>query len=106
MHGGGWIAQWLEMRRDPEFRIARPRQIYVAPTSGPTSRSRSAAEPDRRPQGGPPPPPITIDFVVVPFPLVTVHVTVTVWEFKQVRVARLGFVVAPVVIVALDHENV
>jgi citrate synthase len=25
----GWIAQWLEMRRDPDFRIARPRQIYV-----------------------------------------------------------------------------
>jgi citrate synthase len=28
----GWIAQWLEMRRDPDFRIARPRQIYVGPT--------------------------------------------------------------------------
>ncbi|HYJ32596.1 MAG TPA: citrate synthase [Candidatus Binatia bacterium] len=25
----GWIAQWLEMRRDPDFRISRPRQIYV-----------------------------------------------------------------------------
>ena len=25
----GWIAQWLEMRRDKEFRISRPRQIYV-----------------------------------------------------------------------------
>jgi len=25
----GWIAQWLEMRRDPDFRIARPRQIYT-----------------------------------------------------------------------------
>jgi citrate synthase len=25
----GWIAQWLEMRRDPSFRIARPRQIYT-----------------------------------------------------------------------------
>jgi citrate synthase len=25
----GWIAQWLEMRRDPDFRIGRPRQIYV-----------------------------------------------------------------------------
>ena len=25
----GWIAQWLEMRRDKDFRIARPRQIYV-----------------------------------------------------------------------------
>jgi citrate synthase len=27
----GWIAQWLEMRRDPDFRIARPRQIYTGP---------------------------------------------------------------------------
>jgi citrate synthase len=25
----GWIAQWIEMRNDPTFRIARPRQIYV-----------------------------------------------------------------------------
>jgi citrate synthase len=25
----GWIAQWMEMRHDPDFRIARPRQIYV-----------------------------------------------------------------------------
>ena len=25
----GWIAQWLEMRRDPDFRISRPRQVYV-----------------------------------------------------------------------------
>jgi len=23
----GWIAQWLEMRRDPATRIGRPRQI-------------------------------------------------------------------------------
>jgi citrate synthase len=28
----GWIAQWLEMRRDPDFRIGRPRQLYVGPT--------------------------------------------------------------------------
>jgi citrate synthase len=28
----GWIAQWLEMRRDPDRRIARPRQIYTGPT--------------------------------------------------------------------------
>jgi citrate synthase len=27
----GWIAQWLEMRRDPDTRIARPRQIYTGP---------------------------------------------------------------------------
>jgi citrate synthase len=25
----GWIAQWLEMRHDPAFRIGRPRQVYV-----------------------------------------------------------------------------
>jgi citrate synthase len=25
----GWIAQWIEMRHDPDTRIARPRQIYV-----------------------------------------------------------------------------
>jgi citrate synthase len=28
----GWIAQWLEMRRDPSSRISRPRQIYTGPT--------------------------------------------------------------------------
>jgi citrate synthase len=27
----GWIAQWLEMVRDSETKIARPRQIYVGP---------------------------------------------------------------------------
>ncbi len=25
----GWIAQWLEMRHDPDTRIARPRQVYI-----------------------------------------------------------------------------
>src|SRR5262245_15370460 len=28
----GWIAQWMEMRQDPDTRIARPRQIYTGPT--------------------------------------------------------------------------
>ena len=28
----GWIAQWLEMRRDPQFRIGRPRQVYTGAT--------------------------------------------------------------------------
>jgi len=28
----GWIAQWVEMRHDPDFRISRPRQIYTGPT--------------------------------------------------------------------------
>ncbi len=27
----GWIAQWKESREDPQFRIQRPRQIYVGP---------------------------------------------------------------------------
>ncbi len=27
----GWLAQWLEMRNDPEQKIARPRQLYVGP---------------------------------------------------------------------------
>jgi citrate synthase len=25
----GWIAQWLELMEDPDFRIGRPRQLYV-----------------------------------------------------------------------------
>jgi citrate synthase len=28
----GWIAQWLEMRNDPDFRIGRPRQVYMGDT--------------------------------------------------------------------------
>ena len=28
----GWIAQWLEMRRDPANRIGRPRQVYTGAT--------------------------------------------------------------------------
>ena len=28
----GWIAQWLEMRKDPDNRIHRPRQIYTGET--------------------------------------------------------------------------
>ena len=31
----GWIAQWLEMRSDPETRIVRPRQLYVGATQRP-----------------------------------------------------------------------
>ncbi len=29
----GWIAQWMELKKSPEARIARPRQIYTGPTS-------------------------------------------------------------------------
>jgi citrate synthase len=28
----GWLAQWDEMLRDPDQKIARPRQIYVGPS--------------------------------------------------------------------------
>jgi citrate synthase len=28
----GWVAQWLEARQDPDFRIGRPRQVYVGAT--------------------------------------------------------------------------
>ena len=28
----GWIAQWIELHRDVDFRIGRPRQIYTGPT--------------------------------------------------------------------------
>ncbi len=28
----GWIAQWMEMHHDPQFKIGRPRQIYTGPT--------------------------------------------------------------------------
>jgi citrate synthase len=31
----GWIAQWLEMRKDPTNRIGRPRQIYTGATRRP-----------------------------------------------------------------------
>ncbi len=34
----GWIAHWLEMKRDPATRIGRPRQIYVGPTQRPYVR--------------------------------------------------------------------
>ncbi len=27
----GWIAQWMEMHHDPDFKIGRPRQIYTGP---------------------------------------------------------------------------
>lgn len=29
----GWIAQWLEMMEDKDFRIDRPRQLYIGPTN-------------------------------------------------------------------------
>jgi citrate synthase len=29
----GWIAHWTEMQQDPDFKIGRPRQIYVGATN-------------------------------------------------------------------------
>ena len=29
----GWIAQWEEMITDPEYKIGRPRQLYVGEAS-------------------------------------------------------------------------
>jgi citrate synthase len=31
----GWIAHFLEMRHDPDFRIGRPRQVYMGPKKRP-----------------------------------------------------------------------
>ena len=28
----GWISHWIEMLQSPEFRIGRPRQLYIGPT--------------------------------------------------------------------------
>ena len=27
----GWIAQWIELMEDEDFRIGRPRQLYIGP---------------------------------------------------------------------------
>jgi citrate synthase len=27
----GWIAHWMEMHQDPDFKIGRPRQVYTGP---------------------------------------------------------------------------
>ena len=31
----GWIAQWMELHSDPDFKIGRPRQVYVGATERP-----------------------------------------------------------------------
>ncbi|NQZ95401.1 MAG: citrate synthase [Myxococcales bacterium] len=31
----GWIAHWMEMHTDPDFKIGRPRQIYTGPALSP-----------------------------------------------------------------------
>jgi citrate synthase len=43
----GWIAQWLEMHEDPDFKIGRPRQIYTGPPL------THYVELDRRPRRAP-----------------------------------------------------
>jgi len=27
--GAGWVAQWMELMKDKDFRIGRPRQLYI-----------------------------------------------------------------------------
>ena len=49
----GWVAQWMEMKDDPEQKIARPRQIYTGDARARLRRdrrSRGAGE-DRRAAG-------------------------------------------------------
>jgi citrate synthase len=38
----GWLAQWEELIRDPEQKIARPRQIYVGPAVRDVAQTRVA----------------------------------------------------------------
>jgi citrate synthase len=40
----GWMAQWAEMVRDPEQKIARPRQVYIG------ADTRKWAPMDQRPE--------------------------------------------------------
>jgi citrate synthase len=32
-HLPGWIAQWKELHEDKQFRIGRPRQLYMGSTA-------------------------------------------------------------------------
>ena len=43
----GWVAQWREMMADPEQKIARPRQIFIGPST------REVPPPDQDPRGAP-----------------------------------------------------
>ncbi|RJX31809.1 MAG: citrate synthase [Desulfarculus sp.] len=52
----GWIAQWKESAQDPEWRISRPRQVYVGqtetryvPMEARDGKEGEAAEPQQRP---------------------------------------------------------
>jgi citrate synthase len=44
----GWIAQWKESMDDPQWRISRPRQIYVGPNVGHYIPIEDREGPDRR----------------------------------------------------------
>ena len=41
----GWLAQWDEMLRDPEQKIARPRQVYTGSATAASSRTGWSARP-------------------------------------------------------------
>ena len=40
----GWVAQWEEMLRDPEQKIARPRQVYMGEEDPALSAAGLAAQ--------------------------------------------------------------
>jgi citrate synthase len=42
----GWVSQWEEMVKDPEQKIARPRQVYTGP------KRRDYIPSDKRGPGG------------------------------------------------------
>jgi citrate synthase len=44
----GWLAHWAELVRDPEQKIARPRQIYVGETSRSYLPIEDRPEPEMR----------------------------------------------------------
>jgi citrate synthase len=53
----GWVAQWMEMKDDPEQKIARPRQVYTgerereyAPVDGREGPEKIVGPPARRPK--------------------------------------------------------
>ena len=52
----GWVAQWMEMKDDPEQKIARPRQIYTGEREREYVRDRRprGARENRRPAGAAP----------------------------------------------------
>ena len=39
----GWIAHWMEMHEDQDFKIGRPRQVYTGPTAAEVRPARRTA---------------------------------------------------------------